>query len=285
MKKIALATSLAEPDLQPGEVRLAAELARRGMAAKGHPWNGPFAPFAEADLVVVRSTWDYPEHVEAFRGWIERLGKDARRVFNPPALMLWNLSKTYLLDLAAKGAPLPATRVVAPDGAAIARAMAEMDLPEAIVKPLIGATSRGLSRVRRGDAAGCEAAAGELRQSGMVQAFIPEIAERGETSFVFLAGRYSHGVVKRPARGDIRSQQEFGATIEAVSPEPWAISAAAGVHALLPAPAFYARIDAVLLDGALALMEVEVIEPELFLTHEEGAAGRFADAIAEELNC
>lgn len=283
MTCIAFATCLKFLDMQPGDALLAGELARRDVAVRAAPWNGDFAPFAQADLVLVRSTWDYPEHAAAFRGWIARCADAGLRLFNPAALMAWNLSKDYLLDLAARGAPLPPTRAVDPVAGSIAAAMDALGLAEAVVKPLVGATARGLSRVRRDDAAGLDRAAAVLGQRGLVQPVVAEIAERGETSFVFFAGRYSHGVVKRPAAGDIRSQREFGGRVEPANPPAWAVAEARRVLSLLPEAPLYARIDAVLLDARLALMEVELIEPELFLTHDEGAAGRLADVLVAKL--
>lgn len=282
--KIALATCLQFPAPQPGDALLVAALIERGVAVEAAPWNGDFAPFERADLTVVRSTWDYPEHLADFRKWIVRLGEGPGRLVNPAALMAWNLSKSYLLDLAERGAPLPPTRAVEPSAEAISDAMAALGIEEAVVKPLIGATARGLSRVRLEEKAGIVRAASALGgQNGLVQPLIADIAERGETSFVFFAGRYSHAALKRPAAGDIRSQSEFGGVVERASPPEWAIGEAARVLALLPETPVYARVDAVTLDAGLALMEVELIEPELFLTHDEESAGRLADLLAEQL--
>ena len=284
MPTIAVATCLAQPALQPGEALLEIELARLGVDAFAAPWNGDFAPFAAADLALVRSTWDYTDAPAAFAGFLDRLGREARRAVNPPALMRWNLSKAYLLELGEKGAPLPPTRRAAPDPAKLAAAMGALGLEEGIVKPIVGATSKGLARVRRDDELGlARAALGLDGHDALVQPFLGEIATAGETSFVFLGGEFSHAVVKRPAAGDIRTQQEFGAAILPAAPPPSAVREAARVLDHLPEPALYARVDAVLLDGALALMEVEVIEPELFLTHAEGAAARFARLLADEL--
>lgn len=283
MPRIALATSRAFPDLQPGEVLLAEALAARGVDAAVAPWNAGFAPFAAADLVVVRSTWDYPQSPEMFRAWLGRLAREARRVVNPPGLMAWNLSKEYLFDLAARGAPLPATRLADPEPAALAAAMTALGVEEAVVKPAIGAGAGGLSRVRLADAEGLARAAAALGGPGLVQGVIGEIAARGETSMVFFSGRFSHAVVKRPAAGDIRSQVQHGALISPVAAPDWAVADAEKVLGLLPEAPLYARVDAVLLDGRMALMEVEVIEPDLFLTHDEGAAARFADALVEKL--
>jgi glutathione synthase/RimK-type ligase-like ATP-grasp enzyme len=281
MTLIAFATCLEKPHIQPSDALLAVALERRGARVVAAPWNGAFEPFVQADATIIRSTWDYQHNVAAFENWLQRLHSVRGKVFNAPSLMRWNMAKTYLVDLAARGAPLPPTRVADRDAGAIARAMDELGLAEAVVKPIYGATSSGLSLVRRGDGEGRRTAVRKLDCRALVQALVPEIAA-GETSLLFFAGEYSHAVVKRPIAGDIRSQAEFGGTVATVAPPSWAIEEASRILALLPEPALYARVDVVLLDGTLWLMEVEVIEPDLFLTHDDGAAARLADALINE---
>ena len=104
MKSIVLATCNRLPGLQRGDELLATELAARGACVSHAPWNGPFAPFEDVDLIVVRSTWDYAAQPAAFADWLDRIGKGRAHIVNSPALMRWNMDKTYLLDLAAKGA-------------------------------------------------------------------------------------------------------------------------------------------------------------------------------------
>ncbi|MBY0423201.1 MAG: hypothetical protein K2Q06_12920, partial [Parvularculaceae bacterium] len=251
-------------------------------------WNGPFEPFERASLVVVRSTWDYWDAPGEFRAWLEKL-KSLPHVANDPALMLWNLDKRYLLDLAARGAPLPPTRLVAPDPDAIAQAMDALELDEAVAKPTVSAGAFGLNRVRREDRAGLAAAARDLGGPGLVQPLIREIVTAGETSLVYFGGVFSHAVVKHPKSGDIRIQEQHGgATRPAVAPE-WAVAEGRRILSMLPANALYARVDVVLrdapgLDPALWLMEVEVLEPSLYLSHAPpGSAEAFAAALLRNM--
>lgn len=288
MLKVILATSLKEPGLQPSDRLFADALRARGVDVAPAPWNGPFAPFAEADAVVARSTWDYPFHPGAFARFIDRLGREARRAFNAPALMAWNLDKAYLLALAGSGVSLPPTALADPEPGAIAAAMDGLGLKTAVVKRRVSGGAIGLSLVRRDDPAGLDAAAQALEGPGLVQALIPEIATVGETSLIYFAGRFSHAVEKRPKPGSILVQIAHGGSAEATVAPPAAIEAGRRILDLLPAPALYARVDVVLKDGArldagLTLMEVEVIEPELFLTLAPDAADRFADALLAEL--
>lgn len=272
---------------------LAQALEARGARVAPAPWTGPQTPFAEADLIVARTTWDYDARSQAFADWLESLERGAAAVVNPPRLMRWNMNKRYLLELAEKGAPLPPTRAVKPDAASIAAAMEELRLERAVVKPQIGAGARGLSLVDAQDSESLARAAKTLAPcgDGLVQPFIPEIRDVGETSMIFLDGALSHAVVKRPESGDIRVQEEYGGRTERVDPPSFAVNEAARTLGFLPEPPVYARVDAVILDGAMRLMEVELIEPELFFTYAPeaesgaafGAADRFADALLKRL--
>lgn len=280
--RIAIATCARQPALTPSDAVFAKALAARGAEAIAAPWNGDLAPFETADAVIIRSTWDYFPVPDEFRAWLRRLeGRD--RVFNPPALMRWNMGKLYLLELADAGVRIPPTIETAPDAGALAAAMDTLSLERAIVKPIHGGTASGLSLVDRRDARGLEAAALSLGGPGLVQTFLPEIADPGETSFVFIDGGFSHAVVKRPKAGDIRVQSDHGGSVEKVSPPPWAIDEAARILALCPGEALYARIDAIVSDGALTLMEAELVEPELFFVQAPEAAERLADALVSRI--
>lgn len=284
IKTVVFATCNKLPDIVEDDLPAVAALEARGVRVVAAPWNGPFAPFSAADLVCIRSTWDYWDAPEQFRLWLERL-KVLPRVANDPALMLWNLNKRYLLDLAAKGAPLPPTRLVTPDAAAIAVAMDALGITEAVVKPVVSAGAFGLSRVRRDEVGALEAAAAALGGEGLVQPLISEIATSGETSLVYVDGVFSHAVVKHPKAGDIRIQIQHGGSTQAAVAPDWAIAAGRRVLELLPSPAVYARVDVVLrqtpgLDPQLWLMEVEVLEPSLYLEHApHEAAKAFAAAL------
>ncbi|MEZ5891926.1 MAG: hypothetical protein R3C58_02085 [Parvularculaceae bacterium] len=281
-KTIVFATCLALPDLQASDAVIARALETRGVAVRAAPWNGDQAPFDAADAVVIRSTWDYQEAPPAFAAWLDGLALRPN-VFNDPALMRANMSKRYLLDLASRGAPLPPTLPVDPNADAILAAMDALGLDEAVVKPEFGGTGSGLSRVRRADRAGLAAAAVKMGMPGLVQALVPEIATAGETSFMFIAGAFTHAVTKRPKTGEILCQAEHGGTSAPAAVPDWAIAEARRILGLIPGEPLYARVDGVVLDGRMQLMEVELIEPELFFTYSPEAAERFADALIERL--
>jgi O-ureido-D-serine cyclo-ligase len=153
------------------------------------PWNGPFEPFARATAVVIRATWDYHQALDEYRAWLDRL--DATRAFNAPDLVRWNLDKGYLTELAARGAPSPASALVGADAAMVAGALERMSLTEAVIKPTVGASGVGVERVSRGQETAAIARFRAVTSSPrvLVQEFLPEVAA-GEIAGVFFGGRF-----------------------------------------------------------------------------------------------
>jgi glutathione synthase/RimK-type ligase-like ATP-grasp enzyme len=153
-----------------------------------------------ADVVV---NWDYHRALDDYRAWLDHL--DAARVFNAPDLVRWNLEKTYPIELAARGAPIPASVVVDADVSAVASGLERIALTDAVVKPTVGASGVGVERVsrgREGDAlAGVRAVTSARRL--LIQEFIPAVAT-GELAGVFFAGAFSHGLRRVPATGESR---------------------------------------------------------------------------------
>ena len=278
MTTIALATCATWPALSSSDTCFADALRARGRVVEAAPWNGDFAPFARAAAVVIRGAWDYHEAPDAYRAWLDRL--DPRRTFNAPSLIRWNLAKTHVLDLARRGAPVPRSRDVAARAEAIAAALDELGLRDAVIKPLFGASGFGVERVTRGNEVEAlrRATANKTTDRVLVQEFLPEIAG-GELAGVFFDGAFSHGLRRVAAAGEFRINSQYGGRMEAATLAPDVIAQMAAVLTLLPEPALYARVDGVVQAGRSVLMEVEVNEPGLGLDHAPGAAERFADAL------
>ena len=279
---IVLATCLAWPDLSASDRCLAAILSGRGHRVVGAPWNGPFLPFAGAAGVVVRSSWDYHHAPDAYRAWLARLPPD--RTFNAPDLIRWNISKAHLLDLGARGARVPRSRLVAATPAAVTDALVSLGLDEAVLKPAIGASGLGVERVRRGDEARALARARlhKTMDEALVQEFVAGI-EGGELAGVFFEGVFSHGLRRVPAPGEFRINDLYGGRMEATTLSEPVVREMSAVLALVPAPALYARVDGVAGDAGFTLMEVEVNEPWLGIDLVPGTADRFADALLARL--
>lgn len=260
-------------------------LAAEALRARGHPvtpvvWNAPGALEAldGFDLCVVRSPWDWFHHRAAFRRFLDALGRARCRVVNDAATLRAFADKTYLPALAARGLAVVPTLELDPAGLVqVPELLRARGWGEAVLKPAFTANAIGARRVRPGDALTSlpELDAGE---KWLLQPFIPSIA-RGEFSLVFFGGAFSHAVRKQPATGEWRVQHEYGGVSAPwAAPEEAVAQARALLHATAPG-AVYARVDLVDVDGRLHLMELELVEPELFFRHEARAAARFADAL------
>ena len=280
---IVLATSLESPDITASDRLYAEALERRGCRVVGAPWDGPRDAFAGADAVVIRSTWGYYRALDAFVAWTEAMAA-ATRLFNPIGLVRWNLRKDYVAKLAAAGVRVPHSHVVACETAAIERVFAETGWERAVVKPASGASGYSVELLQRATLA--EQVAGlsdEARVSGVVvQEFLPEIAE-GELSMVYFDGVFSHALRKRPPPGEFRTNSRYGPTRAAEVPPPGVVAQGAACLRTLPEMPLYARVDGVVRKGQLIVIEVEVLEPALFMDLDPASAARFAAATMARL--
>lgn len=261
--KIALVTceSMPTPDKDGGAV----EAALAGHAVETVAWSAA-CDWSRFDIVMLRTPWDYPFHAEAFGRWVDSVGD---KLVNPAPVVRWNMHKGYLLELAARGVPIVPTKLVTrPE---------EVDLTgdeEVVVKPAIGSGARGAMRGPAGSLAeGARAAV--AKGALLVQPFVPQIVTEGELSLVYLGGAFSHAVRKTPRAGDYRVQAEHGGALANVVPTAEERRIAELACACAPGKLTYARVDMV----AGMLMELEVIEPELFLRREPGAAEALAAAV------
>ena len=277
MKRIALASCAGWPDLTDDDRLLVPALQQLDVEAVPAVWDGS-VDWTQFDQVVLRSCWDYHLRPSEFLGWIEELEKAGVPVQNLPHLIRWNADKRYLCQLRESGASLPhSVWIDDREEVSVHQIMDEQDWISAVVKPTVSASAHNLRRVFRNEPAV------SLKGPALVQQFIPEIVSSGEWSLVFLGGEYSHAVIKRPTSGDFRVQSQFGGMAAFAKPRQETVAEASRVVASLPGKPLYARIDGVDCAGKFVLMEVELIEPILFLGIGN-AADRFAEEIAGLIN-
>lgn len=289
---IALATCAHHPGFVANDdAPVQAAFARRGIDAPLLRWDDPDIDWSSFDAVVIRTTWDYTERPREFLAWCDRVGERVRLI-NPPDLVRWNLDKVYLRDLEHAGLPIVPTRWLEPTGErSLDAALAATGWGEIICKPSVGAGASGLLRVKVGEPHADERARAHcdaLLAQGpvLVQPWLPSILGRGETSVVIFEGEVSHAVRKTPAPGDFRVQIEFGGRYEVVEPTPEQRRVALGAWeaGCARGEALYARVDLVEPEPeAPAIIELEMVEPELFFPMVDRAADRFADAIGARL--
>jgi hypothetical protein len=254
----------------------------RGIELVEAVWDDPAVRPDDFDAFVIGTTWDYQHRVADFLATLEAIA--ARRpLFNPLPAVRWNVRKTYLADLAGRGVPVVPTRWVdRADAAAVEAAFDSLRTDEVVVKPVVGASAWRQCRVRRGAPL---PPAGELPPGeAMIQPFLPAAAEEGEYAYVFLGGEFSHSVRKIPAPGDYRVQSLYGGTERAHRPSPADLARARSVLDAAGGPLLYARVDLVRgTDGALALMELELVEPYLYPDQGPGMGEAFAAALERAL--
>lgn len=247
---------------------LVRELAAAGADVTAAHWDDPGVDWAGFDLAVVRSTWDYSWRAEEFAGWLERCGKVVR-VANPVGVLRWNMDKRYLGELAAAGVATVPTRYLAPGDAP--------DLPDDhnyVVKPTSGAGARYAARYTPGERETAVRHLARMHAEGftaMVQPYIGSIDATGERALQFFGGRLLHasrkGAVLAPGTA-YDDDKVAHPDLEPWTPTPAELAVAERALAAVPGNSglLYARVDLVLGDdGEPRVMELELIEPNLFL--------------------
>lgn len=286
--RVALATAAEAVGLDDDEPPLLAALRARGIAVEPVVWDDPAVDWAAWDLAVLRSTWDYPRRRDAFLAWARQVAA-ATAVHNPPEVITWNSDKRYLLELTAAGVATVPSAIVAPGE----RVALPADGPF-VVKPSVSAGSQDTARYEPADRAAAAAHAARLHAQGravLVQPYVADVDVRGETAVVHIGGGYSHAIRKGPIlAGDVETVGGLFAREQIDAREPTGAEQATADAALaaLPFPAgdlLYARVDLVPApDGSPLVLEVELVEPSLFLRFDAGAADRLAGAIAARLD-
>jgi hypothetical protein len=285
--KIALATSREVPTLTDDDRLLLNEFSRRGAAVTAAVWDDAAVRWTAFDRVVIRSCWDYHRRPVEFLAWLDSLERQGVPLWNPPKLLRWNSHKSYLRDLEASGVTVaPTAWLDHGSDVSLSQLLGERGWDEAVIKPAISASAFRTWKVSSRDAADprTQRALEDLLAGGdvLVQPFISEIARSGEWSLVFFAEEFSHGILKRPAIGDFRVQSEYGGQVIEVEPPAAVVAGAKEAAAKIRGPWAYARIDGVASETGVTLMEMELIEPYLFLSSHPEAPARFADALAAD---
>jgi glutathione synthase/RimK-type ligase-like ATP-grasp enzyme len=283
--RIALATSKEHPQLTQDDRTLLEPLADRGFQPEPVVWTDETVRWENFDAVLIRSCWDYHLRHQEFLRWIGFLEEIGVPVWNPPRLLRWNTDKIYLRSLELQGIAVVPTFWSGPkDVVNLLEKMLELEWDRAVIKPRISATAHCTQLVSREDARDAQVIFDQLRTGPgvMLQKFMGAITDEGEWSLIFFGTDFSHAVIKQPKAGDFRVQKDFGGTRKIAQPPEFAVRAAqVAIDAVRPT--LYARVDGVVDGGQFLLMELELIEPELFLTAHTNAAERLADAIADTL--
>ena len=255
----------------------AAALTAAGATVEPLPWTQA-ADVSGFDLVTPLVAWGYHADYPRWLELLERAESNHWPMINPPALLRWNGDKAYLAELADRGvSSVPTLAVESCCDEDVEEARRRFDSDWLVVKPPVSASAAGTHRLSRND----DLPAENRGRPMIIQPLIEEIARTGEFSLMLFNGEYSHAVIKRPKSGDFRVQElHGGVTLPCKSPPDGAIELAQAALAAAPAEAAYARVDIVPDDnGVLRIMELELIEPSLFLDHAPDGGAAFTRSL------
>lgn len=262
-------------------------LQRQGLKVARLDWADAAFDWNQARSLIFRTTWDYFHRYGEFSPWLDRVSSTSR-LFNEAALIRWNIDKHYLGDLARAGINVvPTTFVEMGDTRALARIVGELGWDELILKPAISGGARHTYRFQPDQAHHHECAFGDLveREAMILQPFQHQVLEQGELSLMVIDGKVTHAIRKTAKAGDFRVQDDWGGTVhEHAATQEESAFAEAAVRAV-PFDVLYARVDLVRDNhGQLAVMELEMIEPELFFRFHPEAADRLAEGLVRRLD-
>jgi glutathione synthase/RimK-type ligase-like ATP-grasp enzyme len=281
-QRVAFATWQGLPEIHADDRLAAQALRRRGFEVTAAAWDDPAVDWKQFSSVVIRATWDYHLDEARYVAWLRRCATEGVNLWNPPAAVLANIDKRYLTHFADAGvAIVPIDYLERGHRQSLGALLARRNWTRAVVKPAVSASAYGTWRTSLATAAADQSRLDEevMDRSLLVQPFADEVVTSGEWSIVFFDGEYSHAVLKKPASGDFRVQEELGGQGEAQDPSPALVEEARRVLSHAAAPLLYARVDGIERDGRFVLMELEINEPFLYIGSSDGAAERFAAAI------
>jgi len=266
---------------------LVAALEEESLRVRLEAWED-YHPNPETESAVIfRSSWGYYKDLIRFKRLLKELAKTNLFIWNPLTIVRWNLDKKYLLELRKKSCPVIPTRTLEPTHIFDFQALSvELGTSELVIKPTVGAGSFNTFHIGEGTSlAALEREMKELRKAPiLVQAYVPSIVEEGELSLIFIENEFTHCILKRPADHDFRVQENFGGHEELIPAPPAAVRIAKDILFCLDDEPLYARVDLVRTGGShYQLMELELIEPRLWLAEFPRAASLLAQAISKRL--
>ncbi|MBL8811956.1 MAG: hypothetical protein JNM43_17455 [Planctomycetaceae bacterium] len=258
-----------------------------GIRAVEVSWRTRTPDWDRFELVVIRTPWDYQKDAAGFLRVLEQIERSSAKLLNSLECVKWNIRKTYLQDLEMRGiSVIPTQWLQSPSASELSSLSQRLNSDCFVVKPVVGANADNAYRCSpKTPMSVFEEAEGLYSgQTVLAQPFINSVTETGEYSLIYFNGEYSHSVLKRPKQGDFRVQEEHGGEVVACQPDSDIRQLGAAGMKCLPFRTLYGRADIVRLDdGTPAIMELELIEPSLYVSFDDAAPGRFAQAIAAEL--
>lgn len=281
--KIALLTCDQLPQLSPQDQFLIPELAKHNIEASAVVWDNPTIKWSDFDYLIFRNTWDYFQKETQFNNWLDQIETLGIKTFNAIETIKQNKHKFYLREMEKQGVSILPTVFIDKTNDFNVQNFIPAHWKKAVLKPAFSAGSYQTEVFEMSDSRTINTKYREIasQKELLLQEFIPEITTLGETSFIFFNKKFSHAVNKKPVDGDFRIQVQFGGKYNLVHPHSSLIEKAQKIIDSFSENLLYARVDGIVINNELHLMEVECIEPDLYFNLSEGALERFVNAIVE----
>ncbi|GAA0880124.1 hypothetical protein GCM10009119_30940 [Algoriphagus jejuensis] len=265
---------------------LSSILTELGIAHEIRVWSDSSVDWTGYSYLLIKSPWDYFDYYPEFLDWIKKIRALGIPVWNDLDTVVWNSSKEYLLEIEAKGFPVVSGMILKkgskPDILEIAEKVKSGTI---VVKPLVSGGAKNTHKIPVEKWVDFEGKVTQFMQfeDFLVQPFVSEVAEVGEYSLIFFNKKFSHAVLKTPAKSDFRVQHYFGGTIQEIQPSVAMLDSCQKLVNEFGSKTLYARVDGVEIGGVFHLMELELIEPYLFLALSEKAIPNYREALRERL--
>lgn len=281
-RTVALLTCERLPALNPADQALIPLFAEQNITAVPVIWKAPDVRWEDFSALVVRNTWDYYKEADAFRDWLDAVEKTGVPMFNPVQVVKDNMHKFYLKRFQEKGITIIPTLFSSATTPVKWEMLQAQGWDKVVIKPAISAGSF-LTQTYTTNTLTSEAYDEVVSQGDwLIQPYLPEITTEGELSMIFFNGTFSHAVLKKPKAGDFRVQRQYGGLYQRVDPAPELLQLAHQI-ATLENELLYARVDGVMIQGKFHLMELELIEPDLYFEFGEDIRSRFVESVLEKI--
>lgn len=261
-------------------------LTELGISHEIQAWSDPLVDWSSYSHLMIKSTWDYFDFYPEFLAWIEKIKALGIPVLNDLDTICWNSDKRYLLEIEAKGFPTIAGILLEKGSKpALEKIQEKVTSDTLVIKPLVSGGAKNTLKIPVSEWANFQEKVTQLVQEEafLVQPYIKEVAEVGEYSLIFFNQNFSHAVLKTPAKSDFRVQHYFGGTIQEIHPDISLLESAQTLIDAFGKGTLYGRVDGVLIDGIFHLMELELIEPYLFLGLSDKAIPNYKSAVRSRL--
>jgi len=268
------------PELLESDQKLIPLFKQHNITAKAVIWDDPSVDWTTFDYLLFRNTWDYYQKEEAFNLWLTKMESLGIKTLNPIAIIQQNKHKFYLKELENKGVLILPTIFLEKNSKKKLEDVLPKNWKKIVIKPAFSAGSYLTKLVNQSEIDSIQKEFNEHFETKdfLLQEFRPEIKELGETSFIFFNGKFSHAINKKPMEGDFRVQIQYGGNYTLIEPTIELINQAQAILNQIPEQLLYARIDGIVKDKQLHLMEIELIEPDLYFDIAIGSRERFVEA-------